>query len=764
MAVSAEALNILLTLQGVPTYVGGMQEASGANDEFAASSKRAGAASNEASAASEKQAGASSLVGRAMKASGILIAAAMVEGVKMAIGFNRQMEMLHTQAGASQAEVERLKGAVLGLAGAVPQSPLELAKGLYHFESIGLRGAAAMNALKIAAQGAAVGDAKLEDTATALGAAWIVGAKHAGNLHNVMAILNATVGAGNMRMEELVQSLGSGIIPMSKIAHLSIQDIGAALATLTDSGYSASSAMAQLGTALHFIYAPTAKAKKALESIGLTGKQLFTEMSGPNGLHGALVLLKTHLASAGGAAEQAEKLGEILPGGRGKVLMSLIEELDRLDMKKKQIIATSGNFDESVKRTMEQPAVRIQKAWSSFQATLIRLGSAMEGPATAALVVFAGALGGVLKVLLLVTDKGKLLVPVIIGLAGAFALYKGAVIGAALAQWGYNAAVTAMAIAALIPEITSLADAWFLVSAAMSANPVGLVALAFAALGAAVYLLITHFKEVTDFLTGSAWGIATAVVGGLVAAFLAYKLALIAATAVQWAFNVAMDANPIGLIALAIVALIAGLVMLILHFKEVVNFLRGPWGTVLVLMMGPAISFPLLLALHFKKVKQIFMDLINWIGGAWGKVGHYLAAPFEYLWGKVEWVIKQIKKGLHDIINAPGSVLKSITGGINSLNIPGMPSFAEGGTMTSAGFASINENMPGETVWLPGGASVAPSPASSIAVVRPHTPTPSPQEPTQQLLIEAYLELPAGAGRSLYKLITKQAAIKAARA
>jgi hypothetical protein len=84
--------------------------------------------------------------------------------------------------------------------------------------------------------------------------------------------------------------------------------------------------------------------------------------------------------------------------------------------------------------------------------------------------------------------------------------------------------------------------------------------------------------------------------------------------------------------------------------------------------------------------------------------------------------------------------------------------------MMSAGFASINENMPGETVWLPGGASVAPSPASSIAVVRPHSPTPSPNEQNQQVFIEAYLEIPGAGGRTLYKLITKQAAIKAARA
>ena len=164
MAVSEEALDIILRLQGVPTYTAGMSEASAANDEFAASSRRAGSASNSAAAASERQKGAAALVGKAMKGTGLLLAAAGVEGIRMAIKFERQMEIIHTQAGASQAEVERLKKSVLDLAGVVPQSPQELAKGLFFLESVGLRGAKAMetgvDALRRTANGFSGLDAK----------------------------------------------------------------------------------------------------------------------------------------------------------------------------------------------------------------------------------------------------------------------------------------------------------------------------------------------------------------------------------------------------------------------------------------------------------------------------------------------------------------------------------------------------------------------------------------------------------------------------
>jgi phage-related protein len=231
----------------------------------------------------------------------------------------------------------------------------------------------------------------------------------------------------------------------------------------------------------------------------------------------------------------------------------------------------------------------------------------------------------------------------------------------------------------------------------------------------------------------------------------------------MWVFDAAMDANPVGLTVLAVAALVAGIVLLILHFKEVVSFLRGPWGTALILLVLPFVAFPLLVALHFKKAMSVFSEMIGWIKSVWSKLGSILSHPFEYLWGKVSWVFKQIKKAIGDIANVPSSVLKSITGGVNSLNIPGMPSLAAGGTMSHGGFAMINENQQGEVVYLPGGSSVQPSPASSMLQPRAHTPNPAPVEGTTPVQIEAYLELPRSAGRGLYKLITQSVAVKTAR-
>ena len=689
-----EALEIILRLQGVPTYVAGMQAASAANKEFTASQARAAEMSDAVAAKQAKAASGIALVNKAAKAGGLALAAAAVEGFKWSTEFNKQLEMVHTQAGATQKEVDSFKVSLLHLAesGQVTQMPKELAEGLYHLVSIGLRGKQALDALRIAAEGATVGNAHLEDTASALGAAWIVNVRGAGDLKNVMGILNATVGAGNLRMNELVESLGSGILPVAKVAHLSIQDIGAAMATLSDSGYSASSGMAQLGTALHFLYDPTTKARKALESIGLTQRQLFEELSGSGGLHGALALLKHGLESVGGPAEQAEKVGEILPGGRGKVLLTLIEELERLENKKKQIIANSGQFDDAVKRSMEQPANKIAAAWSKFHAVLIEFGEAVEGPGTAAIAVMLVVLEELLKLVLLLTDHGKLLVPVVLAIGGAWLAYKLAIAAAAVATWAWDAAETA-AIVALYGMDAAL---------------------------------------------------------GVV-------------TAAQWLFNVAMDANPIGLIVIAIAAVVAGLVMLILHWREVSNFLRGPWGTAVLLaitMLMPWVGIPLIIATHWKELMHILSDAVNWIGKAWGKLGGILAWPFEHMYKAAKWAVEHAKK----LLNAPHNLVSSIPvigGPLSEL----VPSFASGGIMPYSGVAVVGEQGP-ETIYLPGGSQVVPGIGGfSPGLGEPwaHTPMAVGGQGDTVINLDAWLELPTGAGRTLYQLITREVAVHGAR-
>jgi len=88
--------------------------------------------------------------------------------------------------------------------------------------------------------------------------------------------------------------------------------------------------------------------------------------------------------------------------------------------------------------------------------------------------------------------------------------------------------------------------------------------------------------------------------------------------------------------------------------------------------------------------------------------------------------------------------------------------FAQGGTMTVSGLAHINDAGPGETVFLPGGSSVQPSNAASMMIPRAHAPNPTPipaAEPHWHL--EADLYLPNG--DKLASLVTKSLSARRAR-
>jgi TP901 family phage tail tape measure protein len=143
------------------------------------------------------------------------------------------------------------------------QTPEVLAQGLYHIVSLGVPAAHAMDVLKLASEGAAVGHANLEDVANALGAAVASNIKGSGDYTNAMAVLNATVGAGNMRMQDLATSLGN-VLPQATTAGLSLTDVGAAMATMTDNGMPAADAATRLHMAISLMEAPTGKAEKAL--------------------------------------------------------------------------------------------------------------------------------------------------------------------------------------------------------------------------------------------------------------------------------------------------------------------------------------------------------------------------------------------------------------------------------------------------------------------------------------------------------------------
>jgi TP901 family phage tail tape measure protein len=338
------------------------------------------------------------------------------EAVKMRVEFNRQMLMVQTQAGATGAEVKNLTGQVLQLARSVPQSPEELAKGLYHLESLGLRGAKAMGVLKTSSIAAFMGIADLEEVTTALGASVVTGIQGTENYDRAMGTLNATIGAGNMRMDDLVAALGTGVLPAAKNAGLSLDQVGAALAVLTDRGMGADESATRLRMTFALMEAPTGKAKKALKDLGIDANELATLLRQPDGLLKVLQLLHDKMQAAGDTRGSRDII-QALGGGRSSAaILTLIQSLDAqlssYQQKLGDVRKNTDKFFNDQHDVKNSDAYKLATAWSSVQVDLIKLGATIAP----IVVVVAGGLSAIADGFDHLGHTAKTEIEVIIGL------------------------------------------------------------------------------------------------------------------------------------------------------------------------------------------------------------------------------------------------------------------------------------------------------------------------------------------------------------
>jgi len=126
------------------------------------------------------------------------------------------------------------------------------------------------------------------------------------------------------------------------------------------------------------------------------------------------------------------------------------------------------------------------------------------------------------------------------------------------------------------------------------------------------------------------------------------------ATAAQWLFNAAMDANPIVLIVIAVVALVAIFILLYKHsklvrdivadigkafkaafnfilkiVKDVWNWIKKNWPLIIEIIAGP-VGWIIAIWTHFhKQIIDIFKKVIDFIKDVWDKVANFASKAFD---------------------------------------------------------------------------------------------------------------------------------------
>lgn len=208
-----------------------------------------------------------------------------ITSTKMAADYQQSMLKVQALTGLTQQQTQDMSNSILQMATVVGQSPKSLADGLYFVASAGFRGADALNILKLSAEAAATGGFDTKTAADALTSALNAFGFKGKDAAHVMDIMTATVTAGKMEWGNYANVVGK-LSVISKASGVSFTEANAALATLTNSGYSARLAGTSLGNLFTTLDLKTDSLAKHAAKLGITfDEQKFKSMSLADQIH-----------------------------------------------------------------------------------------------------------------------------------------------------------------------------------------------------------------------------------------------------------------------------------------------------------------------------------------------------------------------------------------------------------------------------------------------------------------------------------------------
>ncbi len=653
--------------------------------------------------AEEKSKGLGGTMQKMGLVAGVALLGIAADSVHMATEYESSTTRLVTSAGESNRNIDMVRKGMLDMAGQVGVSANDLAKSMYYVESAGFSGANGLTVLKAAAQGAAAEGADTTTVAKALTDVLVDYHLKAGAAADVTSQMITAVAHGKTSLQEFSGAFAS-IVPAASAAGISFPDVSAALAEMTNHGFTAARASQNLAQALRSLLNPTHTMEGAFTTYGVSSKMLRDKL---NGLTDAMEYLSQKATKAGkeGTPAFAAALKLLMgtaPGANaalattGENFKATSAAIDAVSKSTKDGQGNVKGFAE-VQQTL---GMKVKELQASFDSLLIELGNdllpVLKNVADfmlqhkTAVEVLIGAL------LVLFVTAGAVSV-VMKAAGGAQLLWTAATKVAAGVMWLFNDACigTRIGLAALAVQefvLAGASKAWaaaqWLVNAAMDASVIGAIILAVAALGFAIYELVTHWKQVWGDIkkwAEDAWHF-------IYDGFGKYLLVLL---------------GPVGLIAL-------GAIELSRHWAQVWGDIKRvglDFGQWLWTDFGAKI-------MHFftETIPRWFDTAVRDIEGAWNAVYNAIFAPIKHAYDDVMGILNTIISTIESLpgkaASAVGSAASSLVhmgGKLNPLN------WAHGGVVSfkalggpQGGLAMVGEQGP-ELVRLPQGSTVMPN-------------------------------------------------------
>lgn len=239
-------------------------------------------------------AAAADMTGAAMQRAGEAILGGLGKAVEVAGSYDQALRDVSAVNKLTEKQFGQLHDSILELTKdpLVVQGPTELATGMYRVASAGFEGEKGLEVLHEAAIGATAGLSDTKTSSLALIAALKSYPEGLYTARQAMDLLIGEVDNGVNTFPELAKSIGR-VLPIASQAHVGLDEVTAAIATLTRGGLSASEAVTALTQFIKHIVEPSKGAAKAMDAMGIAhGAAAFAG----KGLYGVLqqVSEKTH--------------------------------------------------------------------------------------------------------------------------------------------------------------------------------------------------------------------------------------------------------------------------------------------------------------------------------------------------------------------------------------------------------------------------------------------------------------------------------------
>lgn len=151
-----------------------------------------------------------------------------------------------------------------------------------------------------------------------------------------------------------------------------------------------------------------------------------------------------------------------------------------------------------------------------------------------------------------------------------------------------------------------ISDNWSLIKPIIESITIAMVAWKLITIGVATWTaVVTTVTSIWSTIELMIWGIANATS---------------AWEAVQWLLNVAMDANPIGLVILGIAALSFAIIELVTHWKDICTWVETTWNKLknnpvveFVACLNPLTAILFEVAKHFNAISSAIESAWNWL-------------------------------------------------------------------------------------------------------------------------------------------------------